>query len=307
MRMGKRLKQELDARGMKPVELCALVPDLDLGTLSALYSRDSGNSKFAPAIAKALDVELHWLLTGEGDKTNAPSRALRDFMRHAYKGDPDTPGLTEDEIQEFYIGSRQSFPEGAHILRSAHEVPAVGTTQAGPPDRLWQELNYPVGYSDQYLEVATPDPHAYALRVVGNSMAPRIMEGEWLMVEPSSEAQPGYDVVVRTTDGKVMVKRLASRHNDAILLESINEAFQRITLMAHEIDFMHPIGGIFPPRAIKQRVGDAIKREEYKGPWQRVVEKSVEAERRKYSLPPTKETEDRGYPRPSPGEKERSK
>ena len=66
--MGKRLKKELDERGMAPVQLCALVPDLDIGTLSAIYTRDSRGSKFAPDIAAALGLELRWLITGEGEK-----------------------------------------------------------------------------------------------------------------------------------------------------------------------------------------------------------------------------------------------
>lgn len=68
MNMGKRLKQELADRGIKPMELCALVPDLDIGTLSAIYTRDSKNSNYAPAIALALGLELRWLITGDGNK-----------------------------------------------------------------------------------------------------------------------------------------------------------------------------------------------------------------------------------------------
>lgn len=66
--MGKRLKQELADRGMRPMDLCALVPDLDIGTLSAIYTRDSKNSNYAPAIALALGLELRWLVTGDGNK-----------------------------------------------------------------------------------------------------------------------------------------------------------------------------------------------------------------------------------------------
>ena len=68
MNMGKRLLAELELRGMKPARLCDLVPDMDIGALSALYKRDSKNSKYAPAIAKALGLEPHWLMTGEGNK-----------------------------------------------------------------------------------------------------------------------------------------------------------------------------------------------------------------------------------------------
>ena len=48
--------------------LYELVPGLEDGTLSAIIKRDSRSSKFAPDIAMALGVELHWLITGEGNK-----------------------------------------------------------------------------------------------------------------------------------------------------------------------------------------------------------------------------------------------
>lgn len=143
---------------------------------------------------------------------------------------------------------------GAVAVRPAREVPIVGTTQGGPPDRIWLETGHPVGHGDQYVEVATSDPHAYGLRVVGDSMAPRIMEGEWIVVEPSVEPHPGDEVVVRTVDGEVMVKVFVARNGDTIILDSINQAFKRITKNVAELDFMHYVGPRLPARAVKKRI-----------------------------------------------------
>lgn len=68
MNMGKRIEAELRERNWSRAMLYDLVPGLDDGTLSAIIKRDSRSSKFAPAIASGLGVELHWLLTGEGEK-----------------------------------------------------------------------------------------------------------------------------------------------------------------------------------------------------------------------------------------------
>jgi hypothetical protein len=108
MRMGKRLKAELDDRNMKPVDLCALVPDLDIGTLSAIYQRDSRNSKFAPAIAKALNVELHWLITGELPKFRITTVPGDDTVIN-----PDIPGVysvvySPDNLSELTIDQLRS-------------------------------------------------------------------------------------------------------------------------------------------------------------------------------------------------------
>lgn len=86
MNMGKRLKQELADRGMDPIALCELVPEMGIGTLSAMYTRDSQWSKFAPAIAKALNLELEWLLTGEGRKERLDQSGMTDHGQLVRQG-----------------------------------------------------------------------------------------------------------------------------------------------------------------------------------------------------------------------------
>ncbi len=81
MSMGKRLKAELESRGMKPAELCALDPDnLPLTNICSILSRGSKKSQYAPAIANALGLELLWLQTGQGPKylTATPANISKD-------------------------------------------------------------------------------------------------------------------------------------------------------------------------------------------------------------------------------------
>lgn len=133
-----------------------------------------------------------------------------------------------------------------------HEIPIVGTTQAGP-DAHWEELGYPVGYGDEYVAMPRPDENTYALRVRGESMGQRIREGEAVVVSPRIEALPGDDVVVRTTDGQVMVKELVYARDSELLLHSIGTGFDRILLSAKDIEFVHTVVGIVPASRIKHR------------------------------------------------------
>lgn len=205
----------------------------------------------------------------EGVAAKLGSDALQKLSRLGYSTDwiqdgkgPKRPG--------------ESLPPGSVRLRSISEVPIVGTTQGGPPDRIWEETGYPVGHGGLYVDVATADPHAYGLRVVGDSMSPRIMEGEWVVVEPGTVAQPGDDVVVKTTDGEVMVKQLVAQHGDTVILASINEAFKRISRPLSEIVFIHYVGSRLPARAIKRR----IETEHYVGEDRRHEYKPVAQEMR---------------------------
>ena len=131
-------------------------------------------------------------------------------------------------------------------VQAMRTVPVVGTTQAGPPDRIWLETEHPPGAGDTLLQIATVDEHAYALRVIGNSMAPRVLEGDFVVLAPSFEPRPGCDVVVRTVHGDVMLKRLEARRGTEVVLASVNEAFERRILPAHEIEIMHRVAAYVP-------------------------------------------------------------
>ena len=107
-------------------------------------------------------------------------------------------------------------------------VPVVGTVQAGN-DGYWEELQYPTGHGDGFVRYPTKDPNAYALRVKGDSMRPRIKPGEFILVEPAAAILAGEEVIVTTTDGRSMVKVLGPRRNGMTELQSINEDHRPIT------------------------------------------------------------------------------
>lgn len=132
-------------------------------------------------------------------------------------------------------------------------VPVVGTTQGGAPDTIWLEEGYPVGYSDDVLDVPAKDRNAYALRVVGNSMSPRMREGDYIMIYPNQEAQPGDEVVVRTNKGEVMVKQLAYIRAGEVALDSIAKDHDRIVRKLEEIVYIHFVAGIHPAGALRKR------------------------------------------------------
>ena len=125
-------------------------------------------------------------------------------------------------------------------------APIVGTAQLGP-DGYWEELNYPVGYGDGYLDVPTSDPNAYTLRVKGDSMAPAIRDGWYVVVEPNSSIVPGEYVLVETTDGRSMVKELLWEHGDQVALMSVSEEYGRLTIDRSEIKHIYHVGFIAPP------------------------------------------------------------
>lgn len=131
------------------------------------------------------------------------------------------------------------------------EVPIVGNTTGGTGG-YWEELGYPTGFGDGFLDIPSSDPNAYGLRVRGNSMSPRMYEGEVILVEPGRQCSPGDDVVVRTAEGQVMVKVFISRRNGQITLGSISND-ERLVFTADQIQHMHFVAGVFRPGTVVHR------------------------------------------------------
>lgn len=73
--MGARIKELLQQRGWRQIDLLERVPEMDAGALSALITRDSRFSEHAYGIAKAFDVSLDYLIFGIDDRAANNSTA----------------------------------------------------------------------------------------------------------------------------------------------------------------------------------------------------------------------------------------
>lgn len=83
MNMGARIKELLEQRGWKQIDLLERVPELDSKSLSAIIKRDSRFSECALGIAKAFGVTLDYLIFGVDDQAaSAPASsqaAIKDM------------------------------------------------------------------------------------------------------------------------------------------------------------------------------------------------------------------------------------
>ena len=122
-------------------------------------------------------------------------------------------------------------------------VPVVGTAQLGD-NGFWVDLEHPSGHGEGFVRYPTRDPNAYALRVKGDSMRPRIKPGEFVVIEPNRPVMPGEEVMVQTSDGRSMIKQLGARRNGMVELLSINEDYRPITLDEIQVAKMHFVAAI---------------------------------------------------------------
>ena len=122
-------------------------------------------------------------------------------------------------------------------------VPVVGKAQLGM-NGFFEEMGYPPGGGDGYLHTYSSDPDAYALRVVGSSMEPRIRSGEFVVVEPHGCYVSGDEVMVKTVDGQSMIKVFMYHRDGEVRLLSVNDAHQPVTLQEESITHIHPVAAI---------------------------------------------------------------
>ncbi|MCW9733720.1 helix-turn-helix domain-containing protein [Avibacterium sp. 20-15] len=140
--------------------------------------------------------------------------------------------LNGDELKELK-------PKSELIKRA----PIRGYAQLGR-EGYWEDMSYPVGIGDGYINWMSYDPDVYALKCQGTSMQPRIKHGEYAILEPNHRVINGDEVLIVTADQQVMVKVYAYERDGLVRLESINEDFAPIDILRSDIEKMHYLAGI---------------------------------------------------------------
>lgn len=93
---------------------------------------------------------------------------------------------------------------------------------------FWDDGGYPVGHSDEYLLVPMreSDKNTFGVRVHGNSMAPRIEDGDRVIVVPSRCVEHGRACFVTHYDdpqGEKLIRRYF-KYGDMVILKPDNPA-----------------------------------------------------------------------------------
>lgn len=198
--------------------------------LGWLHGESAGVSD-AVAIQNEFGYSVGWILTGSGTKRIAPPAA--EEPQPEIEVDPLTLSPYSYDYQPKPVGKWRG-------------LSVMGMAQLGD-NGFWADVEYAVGHGDGYVDWPTTDPNAYALQCDGESMLPRIRPGEFVIIEPGNPIQPGDEVMVRSTDGRVMVKEFLYKANGRCHLASVNAAHGRISIPIEAIEKMHYVSGIAKP------------------------------------------------------------
>jgi phage repressor protein C with HTH and peptisase S24 domain len=143
-------------------------------------------------------------------------------------------GASMDDFTALVVG-----PQGGRA--GAQPIPLIGLTRAGSGG-FFDDGGFPVGVGWDYLPPpGLNDENAYALEVVGESMAPLYRPGDILIVSPNAQLRKGDRVVVKTANGEVMAKILVKRGPKTVQLASLNPEHPDLVFPVKRIEWMHRI------------------------------------------------------------------
>ena len=209
MELARRIKEAIASKPRGIKKLIADKCDITPQAITGWTNTGSIDKNHIAVVADETEYNLHWLITGKGPK----------------------------------LKSQLSNAEPAPKLGIFRRIAVVSHAQLGDNGH-WTEMEYPVGHGDGYILYPTKDSNAYAVRCKGDSMKPRIKNGEFVIVEPNREPTHGDDVLVKAKDGRVMVKTLLYIRDGRIHLISINETHPPQTIALEDVDKIHPIAAI---------------------------------------------------------------
>ena len=120
---------------------------------------------------------------------------------------------------------------GSKSTKSAFRIPVLGYVRAGVPTEAVEEI---LDYEDVVLS-ENDLKHHFALRIKGDSMAPRMMEGDTVIVKKQSEFTSGDICVALVGSGDATVKKIIKKDAGLILMP-LNSSYEPLFFTPDEVE-----------------------------------------------------------------------
>lgn len=115
-------------------------------------------------------------------------------------------------------------------LEKGMKIPVLGSVAAGTP--IFAEENY-IG-SEEIPEELASTGEFFGLKIKGDSMSPRIMEGDTVIVRQQDDAESG-DIVIVLINGDSATCKKLMKYQEGINLISFNPAYEPMTFSNKDI------------------------------------------------------------------------
>ncbi|MCA9774280.1 MAG: helix-turn-helix domain-containing protein [Myxococcales bacterium] len=183
-------------------------------------------------------------------------------LRQYWKSSPESRALLMNDGDQAPAAAEPSH-RGADAAEE-RDVPVLNRVRCGAfLDST--DLDYPAGFADRYVRMATRFPNAFFVEAEGDSMTGgRIYEGDLLLVEPELEPQSGDIVLAKTAQGATVKKLI--RKSRQIVLQPLNPNYDPIFLGPADDVVCYRITRIVAPTGpelqVRESRGEAVSLED---------------------------------------------
>ena len=154
-------------------------------------------------------------------------------------------GTTTDHLLGLHTPGPETSAAAARFFGGYQEslIPVIGTVRAG-----YGALAFEEDYGKEYARVKDPGNYFY-LVVKGDSMEPRIQDGDLALVHRQSTLENGdLGVFIYGDDGEGTLKKYIQRGN-SIILQPFNSSYEDLVIKGGELDHLYIAGKVVETKA----------------------------------------------------------
>lgn len=208
--LSERLTSLMYEKGISQAELARLI-GIKQPSVFKILSGETRNPKKILEIATALNVDPHWLKTGEGDPD--PSYRIVEVS------EPQNPNTVRIDILDVEVSARN----GAYL---------------SPTEQGLLSQEFDLTFFRQQFGRADAK-HLKLITVKGDSMAPTLESGDLLYVDVSENYFSADGLYVFTFDDHTFIKRLQKRGREMWAISDNKEEYKEWEIKQDDPVFIH--------------------------------------------------------------------
>ena len=149
---------------------------------------------------------------------NIPYSTLADW----YNGNK-YPRIDKIQLLADYFNIKKSdLVENRNNILKKSRIPVLGRIPAGIPIEMIEEV---IDYEEISEEMLKGDREYFGLKVSGDSMTPKYLDGDVLIVQKTNDCESGQDCIVMVNGNDGTFKRVI-KNKDGIILQPLNPNYE---------------------------------------------------------------------------------
>lgn len=188
-------------------------------------------AKFSERL-RQLRTAKGWTQSELAARVNVGSQAVSQYERGVRRPDQDTLLALCDVFNvsaDYLLGKDSVFPrlvglDEMKTLDTPHRIPVYGRVAAGDPMTMVEDIT---DYEEITEEMLRNGSEYFALTIHGSSMAPRMQEGDVVIVRRQPDVENGELAVVAVNGDDATCKRIR-KTEDGLTLVPLNPAYEPI-------------------------------------------------------------------------------